>query len=386
MENMIIKNGTVVINDSLQMVDIEIKDGKIFNIGTNLDEKDLNVIDAKSMFVLPGFIEIHTHGGNNFDMNLVQLDQIGDLSNFYVKNGVTGFCPTILTDTSETLIECMEKFSKAMDDQLDVGSRILGMHLEGPYLSKEYKGAMPEYLLKTPCIDDFMQYQKAAKGNIKIITMAPELDNAMPFINEVFKTGVVVSMGHSGAEYETAIEAIENGASSCTHLYNATKLTHQHFPSLTGAVLESDIYSEVISDGIHVHPANIRILLKAKGFDKVIAITDSISAAGLPDGEYKLGVNDVVVINGDAKLKDRDMRAGSTLTSDRCFRNLVKFTNEPINKISKLMSANPAKLLNIFDKKGSIECGKDGDIVIMNNDGFVQYCIVEGKLCFSNNS
>ena len=239
---------------------------------------------------------------------------------------------------------------------------------------------MPEYLLQKPNMPLLEEYQKRAEGNIKYITISPEVDGITEDIPAMKDLGITVSIGHSGADYDTAWKAIDKGAACCTHTFNAMKLLHQHFPAIMGAVLESDIYCEMICDGRHLHPGTVRLLIKTKGLDKVIAITDSIMAAGLPDGNYKLGVNDVVVVDGDAKLADTGVRAGSTLTQDTALRNLLSFTKRPVEEILPMLSENPAKLLGIFDSKGSIDNGKNADIVILNDEYQVCDVFVEGKL------
>ncbi len=203
----------------------------------------------------------------------------------------------------------------------------------------------------------------------------------MPFISSLKRKGVVVSMGHSSAEYETALEAIENGVTSATHLFNAMKLFHMHRPAISGASLESDqVYTEIISDGFHLHPGTVRLVLKTKGLDKVVAITDSIMAAGLPDGEYKLGVNDVVVKDGDAKLRN-GVRAGSTLTLDKALRNLIKFTGLGPETLWRILSLNQANMMGLSDR-GSLEVGKRADMVVLSEDNEVMKTIVGGEIVF----
>ena len=177
--------------------------------------------------------------------------------------------------------------------------------------------------------------------------------------------GITVAIGHSGADYQTAMAAIRKGAACCTHTFNAMRLLHQHEPAILGAALETDIYCEMICDGLHLHPGIVRLLLKAKGLDHVVAITDSIMAAGLPDGNYHLGVNEVVVKNGDAKLASDGTRAGSTLTQIRALRNLTAFTGYSLEELIPLFTENPARLIGVFDRKGSIANGKDADIVLL---------------------
>ena len=182
-----------------------------------------------------------------------------------------------------------------------------------------------------------------------------------------------------GADYDTSWKAINNGAECCTHTFNAMKLLHQHFPAIMGAALESDIYCEAICDGRHLHPGTVRLLLKVKGLDKVVAITDSIMAAGLPDGRYKLGVNDVIVEDGDAKLEN-GVRAGSTLTQNVALKNLLAFTGKRLEEILPLLSENPARLIKVYDKKGSIADGKDADIVLLDAENDIADVFVGGNL------
>ena len=223
------------------------------------------------------------------------------------------------------------------------------------------------------------EYQKRAEGNIKYITISPEVEGIADDIPKMKELGITVAIGHSGADYETSWKAINNGAECSTHTFNAMKLLHQHFPAIMGAALESDIYCEAICDGRHLHPGTVRLLIKTKGIDKVVAITDSIMAAGLPDGNYKLGVNDVVVKDGDAKLADTGVRAGSTLTQDVALKNLLTFTGRPLEEVLLLLTENPAKLLKIFDTKGSIADGKDADLVVLDEANEIADVFVGGR-------
>jgi N-acetylglucosamine-6-phosphate deacetylase len=225
---------------------------------------------------------------------------------------------------------------------------------------------MPEWLLQEASFEKFQEYQKASGGLIRIITVSPEVKGAVEFIKEVTKTGVVVSLGHSGADYEQTMACIEAGAKSFTHTLNAMRHLTQHAPNIAGAAYLSDNYCEVICDGRHIHPDVVRFLLKVKGLNRIIGITDSMMAAGLGDGEYKLGVNKVTVIDGDARMTDTGTRAGSTLTIDSCLQNFIKFTGLPLEKAITVLTENPARLLGIFDKTGSLEVGKLAEFLIID--------------------
>ena len=213
------------------------------------------------------------------------------------------------------------------------------------------------------------------------MTVSPEVAGVPELISSL-ANDVVIAIGHSGCTYDQASDAIKRGAKSCTHTFNAMRLFHQHEPAIMGAALESDIYCEAICDGLHLHPGAVRLLLKCKGWDRVVAITDSIMAAGLPDGQYKLGVNDVTVRNGDATLTSTGVRAGSTLTQQRALKNLLAFTGAPIQQVIRLLSANPARLLGL-QTKAQIAPGMDANMILVRSDGSVVHTVVGGRLVFS---
>lgn len=378
MESYIV-NGQVYVDRKFQNKTVCMKDGKIELLEADAAiPADAQKLDAAGKRVVPGFIDVHMHGAVGVDVNAATAEDLEKICRFVAGNGTTSFLCSVLTDTKEQTNWCIDEFKKHRGME-HTGANLLGIHLEGPFLSSEYKGAMPEYLLQKPNMPLLREYQERAEGNIRYITISPEVEGIAHDIPAMRELGIVVAIGHSGADYDTSWEAINNGAACCTHTFNAMKLLHQHFPAIMGAALESDIYCEAICDGRHLHPGVVRLLLKVKGNDKVVAITDSIMAAGLPDGNYKLGVNDVVVKDGDAKLAENGVRAGSTLTQDVALKNLLAFTGKPIEEILPLLTENPAKLLNIFDAKGSIADGKDADLVLLTADDDIAEVFVGGK-------
>ena len=380
MEKYYIKGGSVYMDGRFCDRTIAMEDGHIFVLPKNFEPGgDAPVYDASGCHVVPGFIDVHTHGAVGVDVNAASAEDLEKICQFMAGNGTTSWLCSVLTDTREQTLACIDAFNEheKMDQQ---GAHLLGIHLEGPFLASEFKGAMPEYLLQKANMPLLAEYQERAKGNIRYITVSPEVEGIVEAIPDIRKMGIKVAIGHSGADYETSMKAIENGAVCCTHTFNAMKLLHQHFPAIMGAALESDIYCEAICDGRHLHPGVVRLLLKTKGLDKVVAITDSIMAAGLPDGQYKLGVNDVVVVAGDAKLADTGVRAGSTLTQNTALLNLLRFTGRDLNQILPLLTENPAKMLGIYDKKGSIADGKEADIVILDQENEIKDVFVSGKL------
>lgn len=374
-----IKNGFVYLNHCFKKADIEIEDGKIQKIGEQLSCQGESVIDGTDKWIAPGFIDIHTHGADGVDVNAATAQDFEKVCMFQAKQGTTSWLASVLTDTKEQTLWCIEQYNQWKKAE-HKGAALMGLHLEGPFLSPEYKGAMPEHLLQKPNVELVRTYQETANGDIRYLTIAPELEGAIAFISKMKELGIVVAIGHSAANYETAWEAIKAGAVASTHTGNAMKLLHQRYPAIWGAALESDtLYCEMICDGKHLHPGVIRLTIKAKGYDRVVAVTDSIMAAGLPDGNYKLGVNDVVVKDGDAKLAGKDNRAGSTLTTQTALRNLIEFTGKPLDVVLPLLTENPARLLGVYDHIGSIEEGKDADLVILDRELHVHQTIVKGN-------
>ncbi len=374
-----IVNGKVFLDGSFQEKIVGIEDGRIHILPKEeMPKEGAKVYDAEGKRVVPGFLDIHTHGAVGVDVNAATAEELGKIGHFMATQGTTSWLCSVLTDTKEQTLWCIDEFKKhkAMEN---AGADLLGIHLEGPFLAKEFKGAMPEHLLRDADVELLKEYQEAAEGNIRYLTVSPEIDGIVDAIPAMKDLGIVVAIGHSGADYDTSMKAIENGAASCTHIFNAMKLLHQHFPAIMGAAMESDIYCEAICDGRHLHPGVVRLLLKTKGIDRVVAITDSIMAAGLPDGNYKLGVNDVVVVDGDAKLASNGVRAGSTLTTGQALKNILKFTGRPIEEVLMLLTENPAKLIGVFDEKGSIADGKDADLVVLDEENNVYDTFVGGK-------
>ena len=371
-----IVTGQVYIEHTLQKKTIYIQDGTI-----NLLEADCQtsgtVFDAAGRRIVPGFIDIHTHGAVGVDVNGASAEDLEKIGKFFAKNGTTSWLASILTDTEEqtsrAISQCIEYQASA-----GKGAQLLGIHLEGPFLASEFKGAMPEHLLKKGSADLAVSYQRQANGNIRYITVSPEVEGVLELIPQLRELGIVVAMGHSGADYDTSMAAIQAGTAACTHTFNAMAPLHQHHPAIIGAALESDVYCEMICDGLHLHPAIVRLLWKTKGPQRLVAITDSIMAAGLPDGNYHLGVNQVVVEKGDAKLASDGTRAGSTLTQDRALRNLLSFTGRPLEEILPVLTENPAKLIGVYDRKGSIEDGKDADLVVLDEQNQVADVFLQG--------
>lgn len=371
-------NGRVYIGRCFEDKTLCMEDGKLMVLEAGCDTSDGVAFDAQGLKVVPGFIDTHTHGAVGVDVNGATAEDLEKISCFMASRGTTAWQCSVLTDTREQTEWCIEQF-KRHETMEHNGAELVGIHLEGPFLAKEYKGAMPEHLLKSNDIGLVRHYQELAEGKIRYITISPELEGVQEMIPTLKELGIVVGIGHSGADYAQAMDAIALGATVGTHVGNAMRLFHQHEPAIFGAIMESDVYCETICDGRHLAPGSVRMYAKCKGLDRIVAITDSIMAAGLPDGNYHLGVNDVVVKDGDAKLASNGTRAGSTLTQDVALKNMLKWLPNTMEEIIPTLTENPAREMHLWDRKGSISDGKDADLVLLDAQANVIHVFARGK-------
>ena len=373
-----IVNGRVYHDHGFRDLAIHVSGGKLSLCGEA--PAGAEVFDAKGLTVVPGFIDTHSHGAVGVDVNGATAEDLEKISRFMASKGTTAWQCSVLTDTQEQTEWCIGQFNRHCEMEQE-GAELVGIHLEGPFLAKEYKGAMPEHLLKKNDIALVRHYQQLARGRINYITISPELEGVQEMIPTLRELGIVVGIGHSGATYDQAMSAIDLGATVGTHVGNAMRLFHQHEPAIFGAVMESDVYCETICDGRHLVPGSVRMYCKCKGLDRIVAITDSIMAAGLPDGNYHLGVNDVVVIGGDAKLASDGTRAGSTLTQDVALKNMLEWLPYSLEEIIPTLTENPAREMGLWDRKGSIDDGKDADLVLLDDRNNVVHVFARGKQC-----
>ncbi len=378
MEDIYIVNGEIYRGHQFRRGNLEIRGGKLRCMAAEETvPAGARVLDAAGLKVVPGFIDIHTHGATGIDVNCASANDLEKTGCFFAKNGTTSWLASVLTDTKEQTEWCIRQYHLYRRGERR-GAELLGIHLEGPFLASAYKGAMPEELLREGDISLAEHYQKLAEGGIRYMTVSPEVPGVLEMIPLLEGIGIVAAMGHSGADYATAMRAVRQGVRAVTHTGNAMRLLHQHEPAVLGAALESDAYCEVICDGRHLHPGTVRLIIKTKGTDRVIAVTDSIMAAGLPDGKYHLGVNEVIVEAGDAKLASDGVRAGSTLTQKLALKNLLSWTGLPLEDILPMLTENPANLLGISDRKGFIADGKDADLVLLDDNQEIAAVIVAG--------
>lgn len=354
------KNGSCLVGNKIIKRDIVANRGKIIEIAEDIvADEQTEVFDCTGKYLLPALVDIHTHGANGYDFNTADLDGMKKILDFYVDHGVGTVFPTVMTDSDQVICRQVALICELAKDYPEVK----GIHLEGPFVSDQFGGAMPRAYLQKPSVDKFMQYQKAANGFIKIVTVAPELPDAIAFISEVSDMGVVVSLGHSGANAQVVQQALEAGAKSFTHWGNAMAQLDRHDLNVSGSAMLNNAFCEVICDGKHVQKDVVKLLVQTKSINKVIGITDSIMAAGLPDGTYTLAGQTVQVAGGDARLNN-GVRAGSTLDAYTGLANLVTFTGLPLSEAIKAWTVNPAKLVGLESRIGTIEVGKDADFII----------------------
>ena len=360
-----IKNARILIGGTFVSGALNAQYGRITGVGDVLPEDGAAIVDAQNALLVPGFIDLHTHGAYGVDVNAADAEGLRKIGRFFAAHGVTGWLCSILSDTEEQTLSCIAAARGAMADA-GGGARLLGIHLEGPFLSERYAGAMPKQLLRKGDVSLIRRYQEAADGAIRYLTVAPEVPGVPEVVCAVSDT-ITVALGHSNATYDETMACIDAGAKAFTHTFNAMRLFHQHEPAIMGAALISDAYCEAICDGRHLHPASVRLLLKTKGLSRVVAVTDSIMAAGLPDGDYQLGVNEITVEDGDAKLKYGGARAGSTLTADRALQNLAAFTGLEKEALLPLTGENQARLIGEEKRLGQIRVGCEASFNLLDD-------------------
>src|SRR5215468_2294043 len=350
---------------------ILIRDGEIERIGKR-DELELPAgateIRAEDSTAIPGFIDVHIHGAGGRDVMEGTPEALSVVTQRVAQRGTTSIVATTVTAPTDYTLRAVEGIAKYITMQLeydDLRAEVLGMHFEGPFLSKERRGMHPAELLQSPSAERLQQFLHAAAGSARILTIAPELLGAMPCIDAARSLGMVVSIGHTDATYEQARAAIAHGAHNATHVYNAMRPFSHRDPGVIGAVLTSpEVNAELIADGIHVDEIAMKVLLQAKGPERVVLISDGTMATGMPDGKYTLGGVEFIVVDG--VCRDGEGRlAGSTLTLDRALRNIVRL-GIPLADAVRMLTVNPATVLGIEFKKGALRTGADADILLLN--------------------
>jgi len=381
----IISNGTII--TPFQLLEgrvIFIQSGRITaieNMGNIAAPVETEVIDAGNGFVVPGFIDIHVHGGGGSDIMDGKYEAVKQIAITHSRFGTTAFLPTTMTMSKDKIIGSLKSIHEAFIKGTGA-AEILGVHLEGPYISSEKKGAQKEKDIKKASIGEFLEFNQASGNLIRIVTLAPEKPGAIDLIRWLHKNGIIASVGHSNATYKQVQEGIKAGLTHVTHTFNAMREFNHREPGVVGAALSSPkLILEMIADGIHLHPVAMKILIKIKEIGKIVLITDAMRAASKPEGTYNLGGQEVTVVRGQARLKDGAL-AGSVLTMDKAVCNMVDKVGVSLTEAIQMATASPARCLGVESKKGSLEPGKDADIVILNKKLKVELTMVKGKIVY----
>ena len=351
---------------------ILIRDGEIEMVGPRSGMElpsGATEVQATDSTAIPGFVDVHIHGAGGHDVMEANETALSTITGRLAAFGTTSLLATTITASADDTCRSVEGIAKYISGQYqtsDTRAEILGIHFEGPFLSKERRGVHPAEWLQLPSAELLQRFLQAAAGNARILTIAPELLGATPCIDAARSLGMVVSIGHTDATYEQARAAVAHGAHHATHVYNAMRPFTHRDPGVIGAVLTTpEVTAELIADGIHVDEIAMKVLLQAKGAQGVVLISDGTSATGMPDGEYMLGGLKVTV-NGGVCRNAEGRLAGSTLTLDRALRNIVGL-GIPLADAVRMLTLNPATLLGIEFKKGALRTGADADIVLLSD-------------------
>ncbi|OQM46136.1 N-acetylglucosamine-6-phosphate deacetylase [Anoxybacillus sp. UARK-01] len=386
MDQFLLKNATIYAeNEQIQRGYLLIENGKIAYVGptpppSNAKEFELSIHDC----VLPGFIDLHIHGAAGADVMDATVKALQTMASVLPKEGTTSFLATTMTAASSEIEKAVKNVANYMaHDNRPGEAEVLGIHLEGPFLSPKRAGAQhPRNIIK-PDIELFKKWQKEANGHIRLVTLAPEEENGLSLTAYLKETGVIASIGHSDAVYAEVKEAIQAGVTQATHLFNGMRGLHHREPGVVGAVLmHEEVLCEIIADGIHVAPEMVRFAYRNKGSEGLIAITDAMRAKCLGEGQYDLGGQQVTVRGKQATLKDGTL-AGSILKLKDAVKNIMEFTRCSLEEAIRMASWNPAKQLGILDRKGSILPGKDADIVVLNQEREVILTFCRGRLAYA---
>ncbi len=366
--------GKIVLCDRVEDGKALLFDDRIIGV-CNADEipDEAEKIDASGKLILPGLIDIHTHGYGGHDCSDGDVEGLRKIALELTKNGVTAFCPTTMTLSYDSIERAFDTARQVRAEFDGKSAFVLGVNCEGPFISEKKKGAQSGEFIRSPDVD----LTERNRDILRLVTVAPELDGSLEFIRKTAKMGIKVSIGHTDCDFECAMAAIDAGASHFTHLFNAMTTLNHRAPGAVGAALTSDAYCELIADTIHVHPGLFSLVASVKR-DKLILITDSMRAAGMADGDYTLGGQSVEVKDGECRLSDGTL-AGSVLRLNRALYNVKKYTDLPLFQIVSMATLNPAKAIGADKERGSIEAGKRADFAVCDNDFNVIATYISGE-------
>jgi N-acetylglucosamine-6-phosphate deacetylase len=352
----VIKSGSILIQGE-----------KISKVGQIDDSKippRTQIFDAKQRLTVPGFIDIHLHGGGGVDFLDSSPDSIVQALKTHLKNGTTSLLPSIMTTSHKNALDTIRAFIDIKRSIPDIPD-IIGLNLEGPYISMEKSGAHRTQYIRKPSLTEVQEYIKASEGNLKIMTVAPEIEGVSDIIHFLSKQNIIPSSGHTNANYEQTQLAVNSGVRLATHLFNAMKGIAHREPGAAGALLlNDDVYAEAVADGIHLHPSILDLITRVKPIEKIILVTDATKFYGLGQGAS---------YTQDGKL------FGSTTALNLALKNMIQFSGLPLEKVLKMVTVNPAKLLKVESRKGTLTRGRDADIVIMDKEMNLSDVFFRGK-------
>lgn len=385
-------NGRIITSDRiLEHATIVVSAKKILSIDT--EDKEIagaKVIDAKGNYVSPGFIDIHVHGGGGHDFMDGSESGFLKIAETHAQYGTTSMFPTTLTSSKEELFQTLAIYENANKKNIN-GAQFLGMHLEGPYISMNQRGAQDARYIRNP---DSSEYKEilSATSSIKRWSSAPELQGSIELGRYLVSKNILPAIAHTDAIYEEVLEAFENGYSLITHLYSAmTGVTRRNAFRYAGVIESAYLIDgmdvEIIADGVHLPAPLLKLVYKIKGADRIALITDAMRAAGMPEGESVLGsVHNglkVIVEDGVAKLPDRSSFAGSVATTNRLLKTMVTIAGVPLTDAVKMLTSTPARIMNVLETKGELTAGKDADIVIFDEEFNIEKTMVQGRVVYS---
>ena len=373
------KNSYILTEEGIKKTNLIIKDGIILSIGDKIIDGMIELDEDK--ILVPGFIDQHIHGALGVDIIDGNVENISIMAHTLPQEGITAFLPTTTTQSVEVIDKALNSVKKYIDKNDETGSIVLGVHLEGPFISKEYAGAQNENYILKPSIQTFKHFEQISQNIIKLVSLQIE-DEAKELIEYLISKNITISIGHSNAKFEDVQKAIKQGVTCVTHTYNAMKsIHHREIGTVGSAMLFDELYSELICDGIHVCKEAVKLLFKNKPKDKLILISDALRTKYMPDGIYQELDQTIILKNKNVRLKDGTL-AGSVLKLNEAVKNLMDYANTDLFTAIKCVTENPSKNLGIFDKMGSIKENKLANFTIIDKELNIYQTIIKGKIIY----
>ena len=384
MKRLAVTAGRVMTPDRVILDGVVLVEGpKILEVGSRravrFSRDEFQVVGHSQQLLAPGFIDVHTHGAMGRDVMEGTDEALEVISWFLAAHGTTSFLATTVTASPIATLQAVEALGSQVDRPLP-GARMLGLHLEGPFINPEKRGAHTAKYIRRPSTLIFDQLLACSSHQIKLITVAPEVEGSLELIRFARAKGVVVSLGHSNATLEETMAAIALGAGNATHTFNAMRPFSHRDPGILGAVLTApEIWAELIADGVHVSPAAINLCIQCKSARRILLISDAVSATGMPEGQYRLSDIEITLSGGICRTREGQL-AGSTLTQDQALRNMVGWSHLPLEAVLGMLTRNPAQSLGIAERKGTLAEGRDADMVLLDRNLRVNTTIIQGEV------